>query len=243
MPEDRRAEKKIFIMQQKTMSEVKACDTATLITYFMAGVGSVYLLNQVLQSTSRPTGPGRLREMGFEESLGEAVGPEYAGQDYYMAEEEPQLQAASLSRRGALGGSVYLGQNATPPPPKLLPGRRIYVPGNLPTNDVAQWRGSNSRFNKPRPSPVPGPIPRPPDSVPAVPKSEQVPKAPSVPKMVPKAIPKAAPAVARVAKNAAKIPATAVKRAPTPAASKGAAKRLGFMPEVSSNNRFTILPR
>lgn len=178
---------------------------------------------------------GNLRLSSSEYYAGEAVGPEdsFMGEaDEFVGEEEAALVGASVSRRGALGGAPFLGQSAAS---GLRPGRRIRIAGN---NDVSQWRGSTTRFARPS-------APVPPAPAPKVPPAQTLgPKAKAAAKVLPKAAAKVAPkavippqarATAKVARTVAKTTARTV--------AKGAAKRLGWMPEVSSNEGYTIIPR
>lgn len=173
----------------------------------------------------------RLRESYH---VGEAVGPEdtFMGEsDEFVGEDEAPFQAASMSRRGALGGAAFVGQAAAG---GLRPGRRIRVPGN---NDVSQWRGSTTRFARPSAPAPPAAAPRAPPAQTLGPKAKAA--AAEVAKTAAKILPKAAPAAAKVTRAAVKVAKGAARAATAPKN----AKRLGFMPEVTTNEGYTIIPR
>jgi hypothetical protein len=201
-------------------------DTATLLTFFLAGVGTAYAISKMME-------PPRHYRM-----VSEALGPveEYGPQGEELSEEplgEEPVGEEPIAAPAPIGGrSKVRGM-------PLKPGR-VYTTADVPGADIANFRPATAGpYRKTKPAPPK--VVRAPKTVPAVPKPKVV--APVVAKKV------VAPVVTK------KVVAPVVTKKVVPVVKKAAASttkttsinkalvRESFLPEIDSRGGFTVIPR
>lgn len=134
------------------MSEsLKTTDIQTIVTYFLAGVGTACLLSCFLCEPKAP--PRRV--------LGQAVGPPEdtpLGQSLHPAdlgEIEPAVLQPTVASIGPQRVGAKIGGSR-------VAGQRIYTTANVPGADIGQYRLSKSKFSakgKATAAPAPAPAP------------------------------------------------------------------------------------